>query len=157
MPGVASADAGRTWSKPFGAGWHALAMIGHLGINVPDLAAARAYYDEIMPMLGFETFFAAEDEVAYMPAGGARGTYLFLYPATEPAPYSRHRPGLQHLAFMVPTRSAVRAVHEHVVADGGEVIHEPRAFPEYPPPYFATFWSDPFGIMLEAVCHHDRE
>ena len=33
---------------------------------------------------------------------------------------------------------------------------EPQHFPEYPPPYYATFWLDPFGFMLEAVCHHDR-
>jgi hypothetical protein len=25
-----------------------------------------------------------------------------------------------------------------------------------PPPYFAGFWLDAFGIMLEAVCHPDR-
>jgi len=44
-----------------------------------------------------------------------------------------------------------------VVELGGEVLHEPQEFPQYPPPYFATFWLDPFGIMLEAVCHHDRD
>ncbi len=37
------------------------------------------------------------------------------------------------------------------------VLHEPPHFPQYPQPYFATFWLDPFGFMLEAVCHHDRE
>ena len=40
---------------------------------------------------------------------------------------------------------------------GSEVVHPPRVFPEYPEPYFATFWLDPFGMMLEAVCHHDRD
>ena len=37
------------------------------------------------------------------------------------------------------------------------VLHEPRVFPEYPQPYYATFWLDPHGFMLEAVCHYDRE
>lgn len=132
-------------------------VLGHLGVNVPDLDAAKAYYDELVPLVGFEVFLRAEDQVAYMPAAGKRGTYLFLYPAQEPGDFSRHRTGLQHLAFMVPTRSAVRAVHEHVVGLGDEVLHPPRDFPEYPPPYFATFWLDPFGLMLEAVCHHDRD
>jgi len=36
------------------------------------------------------------------------------------------------------------------------VVRAPQAFPQYPPPYYATFWLDPFGFMLEAVCHHDR-
>lgn len=56
---------------------------------------------------------------------------------------------------MVKTRSAVERVHQFVQRTGGEVLHEPQSFPQYPPPYFAMFWLDPFGIMLEAVCHHD--
>jgi catechol 2,3-dioxygenase-like lactoylglutathione lyase family enzyme len=132
-------------------------VLGHIGINVADLPAARTYFDELMPLVGFETFFATADQVAYMPAGGGRGTFVFLYPATEPGSVSRHRPGLQHLAFMVPTRSAVHAVHAWVVARGDEVVHPPRSFPEYPPPYYATFWLDPAGTYLEAVCHHDRD
>ena len=135
-------------------------MLGHLGINVPDLTIAKAYYDALLPLLGYDVFFAADDQLAYLPAGGKRGTYLFLYPSqdapAEPA-FSRHRTGLQHLAFMVPTRADVHRVHAHVAALGAEVLHEPQDFPQYPPPYFATFWLDPFGIMLEAVCHHDRD
>lgn len=132
-------------------------MLGHVGINVPDLVAAKSYYDKIMPLVGFESFFSTEDEFAFMPADGKRGTFLFVYPAKEPAEYSRHRPGLQHLAFIVPTRSAVRTIHSRVVELGSEVVFEPQEFPQYPPPYFATFWLDPFGVMLEAVCHHDRD
>jgi hypothetical protein len=38
--------------------------------------------------------------------------------------------------------------------------HEPHIFPQYPQypqPYFATFWLDPWGFMIEAVCHHDLD
>jgi len=132
-------------------------VLGHLGINVPDIAAAKHYYDELMPLVGFEPFIAAEDEFAFRPAEGKPGTYLFFYPAAEAGDYSRHRVGLQHLAFMVKTRSAVHEVRALVNRIGGEVIHEPQSFPQYQPPYFATFWLDPFGVMLEAVCHHDRD
>ncbi len=58
---------------------------------------------------------------------------------------------------MVASRSAVKDVHRLVQDLSGEVLHEPQFFPQYPPPYFATFWLDPSGLMLEAVCHHDRE
>jgi catechol 2,3-dioxygenase-like lactoylglutathione lyase family enzyme len=101
-------------------------MLGHLGINLPDLGAAKSYYDEIMSLVGFESFFSAEDELAYMPAAGKRGTFLFAYPAREPAKYSRDRPDLQHLAFMVSTRSAVHTVHTRTADLGNEVLHEPR-------------------------------
>ena len=132
-------------------------MLGHLAVNVPDLAAAKRYYHRLMPHVGFEPFIDADDEFALMPADGKRGTYLFFYPAEEPGEYSRRRTGLQHLAFMVPTRSAVHSVHDLVLELGGEVLHEPQEFPQYGSPYFATFWLDPFGLKLEAVCHHDRD
>ena len=136
-------------------------MLGHLGVNVPDLRAAKIYYDAIMPALGFEAYLDADDEFAYRPAGGKPGTYLFFYPSSEESTYSRHRTGLQHLGFMVRTRRAVADVHD-VVTElaprlGGRVLHEPRVFVQYPQPYFATFWLDPWGFMLEAVCHHDRD
>ena len=131
-------------------------MLGHLGINVPDLSAARDYYDDLMPLLGFETFVADSDQFAYRPAEGRRGTYIFFYPAADGESYSRDRTGLQHLAFMVKTRGEVDAIYRHVSTAGAEIIHAPQDFPQYPPPYFATFWVDPFGLMLEAVCHYDR-
>ena len=86
-------------------------MLGHIGINVPDLDAARRYYSALMPLVGFESFLDAADEFAYRPMAGKPGTYLFFYPAAEQSTYSRHQAGLQHLAFMVRTRSAVSAVH----------------------------------------------
>ena len=114
-----------------------------------------------MPKLGFEQYLEAEDQFAYRPAGGKPGTYLFFYPSAEVSEYSRHKTGLQHLAFMVRTRTAVKDAHalitELAPRLGGRVLHEPQVFPQYPQPYFATFWLDPWGLMLEAVCHHDRD
>ncbi len=131
--------------------------IGHLGLNVPDLTVAKTYYDIVMPALGYTTFIESDDEIAYMPGEGKRGAYLFLYESTEAGTYSRRATGLQHLAFIVPTRSQVRAVHELVVELESDVLLEPQEFPQYGPNYFATFWLDPFEFNLEAVCHHDRD
>ncbi len=133
-------------------------MLGHIGINVPDLDAARSYYGDLLPRVGFETFVEDDDQFAFMPASGRRGTFLFFYPTASHEPYSRHTTtGLQHLAFMVPARSDVDEVHDWAKGVGSRVIHGPREFPEYPPPYYASFWLDPFGVMLEAVSHHDRD
>jgi catechol 2,3-dioxygenase-like lactoylglutathione lyase family enzyme len=133
-------------------------VLGHLGINVPDLERARSYYGDLLPRVGFESFRADDDQFAFMPANGKRGTFLFFYPTRSHEPYSRHTTtGLQHLAFMVPTRAVVHDVHAWAGGVGSDVVHPPREFPEYPPPYYATFWLDPFGIMLEAVCHYDRD
>lgn len=127
--------------------------LGHLGVNVPSLSDAKSYYDAVMPLLGYEAFLSAPDEFAYKPAGGKAGTYLFFYASADEGDYSRHRTGLQHLAFMVKSRDDVRDVHRAVLSMGSEVLHDPREFPEYHDGYYATFWLDPFGQMLEAVCH----
>ena len=132
-------------------------MIGHLGLNVPDLAAAKAYYDELVALVGFEEFFSAHDRFAYRPRDGKRGTYLFFYPASRDERYDRGSAGLQHLAFIVPTRSHVHRVHDFARRSGSAILDPPQHFPQYPPPYYATFWLDPHGFKLEAVCHHDRE
>jgi catechol 2,3-dioxygenase-like lactoylglutathione lyase family enzyme len=129
--------------------------LGHVGVNVPDLAAAKAYYDQVMPLLGYEEFFSTAEEFSYRPEGGKPGTFVFFYPAREAGDYSRHRAGLQHLAFIVKTQAAVDEAHTAVEALGNEVLYVPQEFPQYHPGYYATFWVDPFGHMLEAVCHGD--
>lgn len=135
---------------------HSVRVLGHLGLNVPDLSQARSYWAELMPVLGFEAYVDHDDEFAYRPAAGKRGTYLFFYSSQEPADYSRHRTGLQHLAFMVPTRQAVHDAHATALRLASIEVHAPQEWPQYPPPYFASFWLDPFGLLIEAVCHHDR-
>ena len=35
----------------------------------------------------------------------------------------------------------------------GDVLHAPRAFPEYGPDCYATYFLDPHGFKLEVVCH----
>ena len=116
----------------------------------------RSYYGVLMPLLGFEEFLDTEDQFAYMPRGGKRGTFLFFYRASEGETYSRFRAGLQHLAFMVPQRQTVIDVHMTAMTLGSSEVHAPQDWPQYPPPYFAAYWLDPFEFMLEAVCHYDR-
>jgi catechol 2,3-dioxygenase-like lactoylglutathione lyase family enzyme len=126
-------------------------MLSHLGLNVVDLAASSAYYDELLPLLGYERFGDTPGQAAYRPVADSRGGYVFLYPASEPS-YSAGAAGLQHLAFAVPTRAAVDAVHERAVALGSTVQDPPRLWPEYSPTYYAAFWFDPDGFKLEALC-----
>lgn len=92
--------------------WQDRAVLGHIGINVPDLVVARAFYGDFLPRVGFEVFVDEHDQFAFMPAGGKRGTFLFFYPTASAQPYSRQTTtGLQHLAFMVSTRAAVDEAH----------------------------------------------
>jgi catechol 2,3-dioxygenase-like lactoylglutathione lyase family enzyme len=92
-------------------------FIDHIGVGVPDLAAAKRYYDELMPIVGLRAWFPTTQagEFNYGPDGAA-GPQIFFYQALEPGPHSRHGTGLQHLSFMVPDRAIVREAHDWAVA-----------------------------------------
>jgi catechol 2,3-dioxygenase-like lactoylglutathione lyase family enzyme len=132
-------------------------FLDHIGIGVPDLAAAKRYYDELMPILGLRQCFptGSDGSFNYGP-DGALGPQVFFYRALEPNGHSRHGTGLQHLSFTVASRGVVREAYEWARAHGAEIVHPPREFPEYGQ-HYATFWLDPHGFMLEAVCHDPGE
>ena len=132
-------------------------FIDHIGIGVPDLAAAKRYYDELMPILGLRQWFKTSPEgfFNYGP-DGAPGTQVFFYQALESGTYSRRRTGLQHIAFAVPSRAIVREAHQWARARNAEILHEPREFPQYGQ-HYATFWLDPHGFKLEVVCFNPDE
>jgi catechol 2,3-dioxygenase-like lactoylglutathione lyase family enzyme len=129
-------------------------FIDHIGIGVPDLAGTKQYYDELMGILGLREWFPTVPggPLNYGP-DGAKGSQLFFYQADEPGTYSRDRTGLHHLGFLVETRAIVIAAHEWACVRGAVILDEPRAFPQYGEHCFATYWLDPHGIKLEAVCH----
>ena len=129
------------------------ASVDHIGIGVPDLAAAKRYYDEFAPIVGFKEWFPADEHQFNYGPDGTAGTQLFFYRALEANAYSRHGTGLQHLAFTVPSRAIVRQAHEWATGSGSTIVHAPRAFPEYGENAFATYFLDPHGIMLEVVSH----
>ena len=134
-----------------------MGLIDHNGIGVPDLVAAKQYFDGFMPMVGFVEWFPSDEfQFNYGPKDQG-GTQIFFYRALEPAGYSRHGIGLQHLSFNVPTRGSVDAAHEWAIDHSATVIHEPRQFPEYGERTYATYFLDPNGIMLEVVCHAQPE
>jgi catechol 2,3-dioxygenase-like lactoylglutathione lyase family enzyme len=95
--------------------------IDHLGLGVPDVEAAKVYYDEFMPLVGF----VREWESGYR-ATDWYGAQIFLYSTLEDGEYSRHRIGLQHISFYVPTRADVHRVHEWAKERGHEIVHEPN-------------------------------
>ena len=132
-------------------------FIDHIGIGVPDLAAAKEYYDDLMSVLGLRQWFETgpEGPLNYGPDGD-RGSQLFFY-SVEPGAYSRDQTGLHHLAFLVASRAVVREAHEWARSRDAVVLDEPAAFPQYGPDCFATYWLDPHGIKLEAVCHSPEE
>ena len=121
--------------------------IEHFGLGVPDIAKAKAFYDEFMPLVGYIPQFGT----GYVPRDW-NGAQIFLYPTKEEGTYSRLRIGLQHIAFLVNTRAEVRRVHDWAKERGQVIVREPKANPRYGENYYSTYFLDPHGFMLEVVC-----
>jgi catechol 2,3-dioxygenase-like lactoylglutathione lyase family enzyme len=121
--------------------------IDHFGVGVPDVEVAKTYYDELMPMVGYQPCFGN----GYCPEDWD-GAQLFLYEAGNPGDFSHRRSGYHHIAFLVPTRAVVDEVAEWVMDRGDQILHEPRVFPEYGPDCYATYFLDPHGLKIEVVC-----
>jgi catechol 2,3-dioxygenase-like lactoylglutathione lyase family enzyme len=129
-------------------------FIDHIGIGVPDLAVAKEYYDELMAVLGLRPWFETGPggPLNYGP-DGELGAQLFFYALGDASPYSREQAGFHHLAFLVESRSIVREAHAWARSREAVVLDEPGEFPQYGEHCYATYWLDPHGFKLEAVCH----
>lgn len=134
-------------------------FIDHIGIGVPDLDETKAYYDDLTALLGLREWFERGDgdPLNYGP-DGAHGSQLFFYEVDDEArTYARGRTGLHHLAFIVPRRQIVRDAHAWAVRHNAVILDEPQAFPQYGEHCYATYWLDPHGFKLEALCHSPED
>lgn len=125
-------------------------------VELPEVGIGTAVLRRPYAASRLRVVFRGLRSVRLLPREARRGCFLFFYAATADSSYDDKAVGLQHLAFMMKTRADVDRVHKLALTIGNEVLHSPREFPDYPPPFYATFWRDPHGIRLEAVCHYDR-
>ena len=134
-------------------------FIDHIGIGVPDLAATKQYYDELMHVLGLREWFETgpEGPLNYGP-DGALGSQLFFYQAdgTREPTHAGKRVFITSHSWS-PSRAVVRAAHQWASAREAVILDEPSEFPQYGEHCFATYWLDPHGFKLEAVCHSPEE
>lgn len=120
-------------------------MIDHLSIQCSDPARSAAFYDAVLAVLGGGRVMAFGDVVGY----GVGGFPTFWIGPLQYGAENRE----VHVAFTAADRGAVEEFHRAAVAQGMEVLHEPRVWEEYHPHYYAVFVRDPDGNNVEAVCH----
>lgn len=125
----------------------AAGAIHHFDLTVADLDRSTAFYDLVLPLLGFRRSEAAPEG----PIWAGAQLEVGLVAARTSAAHDRFAPGLHHLAFTAPSRAAVAALHERLVALGVEILDAPADYPQYAPGYYAVFFADPDGIKLEYV------
>ncbi len=123
-------------------------MLGHISFGVSDLAATQAFYDAVMPSLGWQRVWTHAKGLGYGPDADQERLNLFVQ--AQPTERLTAGPGF-HLAFDAPDRAAVDAFHAAAVAHGGTSYGEPGPRPHYSPTYYAAFIEDPDGHRLEVV------
>ncbi|WP_371322997.1 VOC family protein [Dechloromonas sp. ZY10] len=126
-------------------------VLDHVSIAVPDLAAARPFYDAIMAALGVEKVYDRPDALGYGLRCNAIEDFhscLAVYAAAAATSDDR-----RHWCFKASTRAQVRAFHAAGLAHGGRDNGAPGLRPHYHADYYGAFLHDPAGNRVEAVCH----
>lgn len=122
--------------------------VNHIVITVNDLAKSRAFYDRLLPALGYRLLFEQPDTFGFV---GADGLKLYFAQSHESVAFDRYHVGLHHLALNAPDRAFVDDVHQKLVDWGVTILDAPAEYPKYEPGYYAVFFVDPDGIKLEVV------
>lgn len=120
-------------------------MLDHVAIQCADPSSTAAFYDAVLAPLGGARVMTFGPVVGF----GVGNMPTFWIGPQETGEGFRE----SHLAFHAEDRDAVRAFFAAAVANGAEVLHEPRLWPEYHHGYFGAFVRDPDGNNVEAVCH----
>jgi len=125
--------------------------INHVVLTVNDLGKSRAFYDRLLPALGYRLIYERDESFAYKGADDLK-LYFALAPAkNRDAKFDRYRVGLNHLALNAPSHAYVDEIHQKLVEWGATILDAPAAYPQYEPNYYAVFFLDPDGIKLEVV------
>lgn len=119
--------------------------VHHLDLTVADLAGATAFYEAVLPLIGFRRMADCPEGPIWL--GDA--VEIGLQAARNARPHDRYAPGLHHLAFEAPSRGDVDRVYEQLRALHVQVLDAPAEYPGYGTGYYAVFFSDPDGIKLE--------
>jgi len=123
--------------------------VHHVGLTVPDLAAARDFFAE---GLGLDVVGELPDYPAAFLHDGT--TMITLWQAEDPrtaAPFDRRRAlGLHHLALGVASDGALKDLHERLAArDDVEIEFAPEPLGDGPTRHMMT--RVPGGLRVEFI------
>jgi catechol 2,3-dioxygenase-like lactoylglutathione lyase family enzyme len=121
--------------------------LDHVGLDVSDYAASKAFYESALTPLGMRLMMEPVPNV-----GGFGDDFPFFWIAER----GRGPDSGTHVAFTVEDHATVDAFHEAALAAGGRDNGGPGIREIYHPSYYGAFILDPDGNNVEAVCHGER-
>lgn len=118
-------------------------IFDHIGFNVSDLQASKAFYLQALAPLGIGV--ALDGEGWVMLGRPGRPQFWIGSFGSSPGPI--------HLAFAAENREQVRRFYDAALAAGGKDNGPPGLREHYHPHYYGAFVIGPDGHNVEAVCH----
>ncbi len=127
-------------------------MLSHVHIGVNDFERAFSFYAAVLPELGWVLRFVERERPWAGWQWGDRDRPLVVVGA----PFDGQRAAVgngQMVAFLAPSRDAVRAFHSLALARGASDEGAPGLRPEYHRDYYGAYVRDPEGNKLGVCCH----
>lgn len=134
-------------------------QIDHIQITVKNLEKAESFYDQLLPILGFDLSSKSKGKVdahefevieyahKNMILGFNSPRSIFKDEVVH-----RRKPGsLHHLAFKAGSKNEVDEVYDSIKSIPTTEILTPQYYPQHGENYYALFLKDPDGIKLEVV------
>jgi catechol 2,3-dioxygenase-like lactoylglutathione lyase family enzyme len=128
-------------------------MLSHVTLGSNDMSRAREFYDAVLGTLGYLRLADfGEEGMGYGPKGKPEDHIAFWVLR----PFNRERANAGngwHVAFLAPSRQAVRDFHAKALELGGRDEGAPGLRPDYHENYYGAYVRDLDGNKLQAVCH----
>jgi catechol 2,3-dioxygenase-like lactoylglutathione lyase family enzyme len=140
-------------------------VIDHIQITVKDIEQAEKFYDQLMPILGFDltkkiSALIQKHDLYVIEYLHENLDFAICSPRTifRNNTVHRRKPGaVHHLAFRAASREEVDELYQRIKAIGAIIVHPPQIFLEHGPNYYATFFKDLDGIKYEIVYNTDNK
>lgn len=134
-------------------------IIDHINITVKDIKNAETFYDQLMPILGFDINKKSKgrveandfDVIEYVHENL---TFAINSPRNQFKNDEVHRrkPGaLHHIAFRANTEEEINNLYQQIKETKANIISKPKLYPQHGQHYYALFFKDPDGIKYELV------
>ena len=122
-------------------------LFDHLDLRVGNRPEAEAFYDLVLPALGFPHKGVAPHGV-YYEAASDHPKPEFVALIEEPG----YVADSTRIAFWCETKEGVDAFAAVLASAGARHVEGPEFCPEYSSTYYAVFFEDPSGNRLELAC-----
>ncbi len=124
-----------------------MARLAHIKITVTNYNKSKKFYDLLFEKLGWKIYLSDEIGTGY----SSEDNYSFWVSEGDNrnSKFNRENVGLDHIAFKAKDKKEVDEFAKWLKANKIPIQHEPKYWPEYADDYYAVFFLDPDGIILE--------